>query len=67
MPKPPERGNLEFDPPLKPGTDQFIRAWELLLEMDLSREVVFHYVGVGWIKALSFPTKAEAMIFRLRL
>lgn len=67
MPAPPERGNLSFDPPLKMRSDEYNRAWELLLEMDLSREVVFRYVGMGAIKGLSFPTREQAMMFRLRL
>lgn len=67
MPAPPERGNLSFDPPLEMRSDKYNRAWELLLEMDISREVVFHYVGMGAIKGLSFPTKEQAMMFRLRL
>lgn len=67
MPKPPERGNLSFDPPLAMKSDEYNRAWELILEMGLSREVAFLYVGNGAIKGLSFPTKDQAMMFRLRL
>lgn len=62
-----ERGNLSFDPPLTHGSPGFIRAWELFMDMNIQREVIFTYIGMGSIKALSFPTKEQAMMFRLRL
>lgn len=67
MPKPPEMGHVSFDPPLAFKSEKFNRAWDLLIEMMVDREVVFHYVGNHQIKSLSFPTKELAMMFKLRL
>lgn len=66
MPKPPERGNLEFNPPLAFGSDRFKDAWEILKDLQASNTVVFHYVGNHQIKGLSFETREQAMIFKLR-
>lgn len=67
MPKPPEMGFISFDPPLPFKSDKFNRAWDLIEEMGLLREVVFSYVGNHQIKGLGFPTKDQAMMFKLRL
>lgn len=67
MPKPPEMGHLTFDPPIKAGSERFYRYWELIHEMGLKREVVFFYKGFHELHGLSFPTKAQAMLFKLRL
>ena len=49
------------------GSPEYKRAWALIIEMGLNREIVFSYVGNGAIRGLSFPTKEDAMMFRLRL
>lgn len=67
MPAPPERGNLHFDPPIKHGSERYHRMWELLSDMGMRRAVVFHYKGHMDLHDLSFPTKALALMFKLRL
>lgn len=67
MPAPPEMGHLKFDPPIRPYTEEYKRAWFLLKEMNLTKEVVFSYKGNMDLHGLTFPTKEQAMMFRLRL
>ena len=52
---------------MKMGSPEYKRAWALIIEMGLNREIVFRYVGSGAIQGLSFPTKEQAVMFRLRL
>lgn len=66
MPRPPERGYISFDPPLVFKSEEFNRAWEIIQEMLVLHTVAFHYVGNHEIKALSFETKEQAMIFKLK-
>lgn len=67
MPKPPEMGYVSFDPPLVFKGEKFNRAWEIIMEMNILHEVAFCYVGNHEIKGLGFPTKEQAMLFKLRL
>ena len=67
MPKPSEMGHLYFDPPITLKSDRYHRAWELLDEMDLRQEVVMSYRGNTELYALGFPSKEQAMLFKLRL
>jgi len=67
VPRPPKRGYIGFDPPLAFKSDKFNRAWEIIQEMKVLHTVAFHYVGNHEIKALSFETTEQAMLFKLRL
>lgn len=67
MPAPPEMGHLNFNPPIALKSDRYYRAWELIEEMGLKKEVVQLYRGNHELYGLSFPTKEQAMLFRLRL
>lgn len=66
MPKPPEVGHVAFDPPLKLKTQPFDRAWEIIKELDIFKTTCFHYVGNHEIKGLTFETREQAMLFRLK-
>jgi len=67
MPHKSETYFLQFNPPISHRTEQWDRAWELIVEMSLNREVAFCYVGYMSIAALGFPSKEQAMLFKLRL
>lgn len=60
-------GYVSFDPPLVFKGEKFNRAWEIIMEMNILHEVAFCYVGNHEIKGLGFPTKEQAMLFKLRL
>lgn len=66
MPERATRKYIEFNPPLAFKSDAFNRAWEILMEMRITHTVAFHYVGNHEIKGLSFETKEQAIIFKLR-
>lgn len=66
MSKEPEMGFIPFNPPIIHKSSRYYRAWELLKDMDLVRQVAFCYQGNMELHALVFPTKQEAMIFKLR-
>lgn len=62
-----ETGFLHFNPPIEHNSERYFRTWELLTEMGLRREVAFCYKGNMQLWGLGFPTKDQAMIFKLRL
>lgn len=66
MPEP-ESTFVVFDPPLAPGTHTVKRVWEILDEMNLRTEVVFCYQGTMVLNGLGFPTKLQAITFKLKL
>lgn len=67
MSRPPESWYLTLDPPIILKSDRYYRAWELLDEMHLRQEVVFSYRNHMELYGLGFPSKEQAMIFKLRL
>lgn len=67
MPKSPERANIEFNPPLAIRTPSFERAEEILREMGIRQSVAIFYVGNHEIREMSFESRDQAVMFRLRL
>lgn len=55
-----------FRPFLKNGSEEFKRAWELLIEMNLHKTTVTGYTS-GDLRLLGFCSKADAIMFRMRL
>lgn len=66
MPKPPERGYVEFHTPLLFNSPEFKRAVEIIDELKAVRTVAVQYIGRHAMKSLSFETKEQAMLFKLR-
>jgi hypothetical protein len=62
-----ETGYVGFNPPVYHKSDRYYRIWEIIDEMNLRRTVAFMYQGNMELVGLGFPTKQEAMIFRLKL
>jgi hypothetical protein len=67
MEREPESGYVRFTPPVENRSDRYFRVWEILDEMNLRRLVAFCYEGNMKLVGLCFPTKQEAMTFRLKL
>lgn len=66
MPKPPERGHVDFDPPVPLISSRYRRLWEIISDMGVTKTVAVQTTGHHLIKYLSFETKEQAMIFKLR-